>query len=476
MRSRHSSTARTDSTTNSIIGSRSNTSRHNSYYHQHPKNMQHKPIIMTSSSSSTTTTTTIQWTAIIVATIYVLSGATQPLLMTLVKSIGLGDPTCQVYMLFYYIGPTLVIFSLCCSPLSSPLSSSNNDDNNTNNHVIPPPKIIFKASSIAILDIIAQSMNYTGSTMAGPTIFAIIYSSVTIWTAIYSYLLLSRNLSFIQWSSIIIVFFGLLLTSINSISVGQHVFHGTILIIVGSSLHALTYVLSEIIMTHEKLSLQLNCSIQGIVACIIYLIWQCIYTRRYYNEKIAIPMMNNGTTITFALLVLFSLSTSNLIHATSFFYTLKYFPGGATSAGVMKGLQAVLVFVFSSLVYCHYEVEEVVEPGGGTGEEVVKTMTTSLYGGEEMCFTTVKFVSLVVVLTGVILFAVTTDGLSHHGNYGRSTSSNSSGSSDDHHRPTLPFRARKEGYQPIGSFNSSDDEQYGEREGNNDLHRINTIA
>ena len=47
------------------------------------------------------------------------------------------------------------------------------------------------------------------------------------------------------------------------------------------------------------------------------------------------------------------------------------------SAGVMKGLQAVLVFVASHLIYC-----------GRTG-------------GTEMCFTTGKFLSLVTVTGGV---------------------------------------------------------------------------
>ena len=36
---------------------------------------------------------------------------------------------------------------------------------------------------IALWDISSTSLNYTGASLSGPTIFAIIYSSVTIWTA-----------------------------------------------------------------------------------------------------------------------------------------------------------------------------------------------------------------------------------------------------------------------------------------------------
>ncbi len=378
-----------------------------------------------------------RWIAFVIATIYVLSGATQPLLMTLVKSAGLGDPICQIYMLFYYLGPTMVVFSLCC-PSKNTTGTLSGNNNNSDHNDSTSKNLILKASSIALIDIIAQSMNYTGSTMAGPTIFAIIYSSVTIWTALYSYFLLSRKLSILQWGGVIIVFFGLVITSINSVSVGQHVFNGTILILIGSSLHALTYVLSEIIMTQQKLSLQLNCSIQAIVACTIYFLWQMVYTKKYYHEKMEIPMIESGTTVQVALMILFSLSLSNLIHATSFFYTLKYFPGGATSAGVMKGLQAVLVFVFSSLVYCSTgEFHSSSEIGGGEGGE------EKMYGGEEMCFTYIKFVSLVVVLTGVVLFAVATDGLVLMNDDVRN--------SYNDNNMSLPPRARKQGYQQIDS-------------------------
>jgi hypothetical protein len=38
-------------------------------------------------------------------------------------------------------------------------------------------------------NILSTSMNYAGASFAGPTIFAIIYSSVTIWTAVFSHYL-----------------------------------------------------------------------------------------------------------------------------------------------------------------------------------------------------------------------------------------------------------------------------------------------
>ena len=93
------------------------------------------------------------------ATMYVLSGVTQPLLMTMLKGAGLADPTCQLYMLFYYMGPASVSFSFLSSNIAR-----------------PPLSLVVKASIIALWDLCAQAMNYTGAALAGPTIFAILYS------------------------------------------------------------------------------------------------------------------------------------------------------------------------------------------------------------------------------------------------------------------------------------------------------------
>jgi len=348
----------------------------------------------------------------IIAVIYVLSGATQPLLMTLVKESGLGDPTCQLYMLFYYLGPACVALSFC--PL-----------NTTRKVHLPSKKVLLQSASIALIDIMAQSLNYTGSTMCGPTIFCIIYSSVTIWTAVYSRIIFQRTLMKIQWSGIWLVFGGLGITAMDSISLGGMVFNGSICVFIGSTLHAMTYVLSEAIMvlkhptqpenkeiindgytehqvlhdknkteqvvivgvdTYGRVSVSMNCAIQGIVAFSVYFTWQIIYTLPHWDQKIGISVKN--ATIHFSdtqlLALLLSLSLSNGIHAMTFFSTLK--SGGSTSTGVLKGLQAVFVFLFTSLVYC------------GTS-----------MGGDEMCFSTIKCISLVLVVTGVLLYGYGTD-------------------------------------------------------------------
>ena len=91
-----------------------------------------------------------------------------------------------------------------------------------------------------------------------------------------------------------------------------------------------------------------------------------------------------GTSLVGALFLLVLFAFCNWVHSITFYKTLVYFPGGATSAGVMKGLQAVLVFVFTDFAFC-----------GKTG-------------GQDLCFTNSKCVSLVLVVIGVVAYGTST--------------------------------------------------------------------
>lgn len=301
------------------------------------------------------------------ASLYVLSGVTQPLLMTLAREAGLADPSAQTMMFFYYLGPASVMLLLLVRK----------------DTVWPSQKALRKALLIACCDLVSQTMNYTGSSFAGPTLFAIIYSSVAVWTAVFSRVLLKRRLTTYQWIGVFVVSVGLAVTGFDSVSMGQQIWSGSCLITVGSMMNALTYVLSESILTNkgtETLSVQVNCAVQSSVGYFVLLVWQIVYTRPRFNALIQIPMQQVNTTTLQAACILIAFAVANFIHYMTFFYTLKHFRGGATSAGVMKALQAVLVFVVTSVAYC------------------------GRVGGVEMCFSTVKLASLVVVVGGVVLF------------------------------------------------------------------------
>lgn len=185
---------------------------------------------------------------------------------------------------------------------------------------------------------------------------------------------------------VLVVFCGLALTTSRSMHLGSGVVDGLVLILFGSMMHALTYVMCEAIMTigEHTLTIRQNCAIQGVVASVSFLLWQAVYTYPRLEELIWEPMEDAGSTIAYASFVLLAFTLSNTVHSITFFHTLKEFPGGATSAGVLKAAQAVLVFVFTHWVYC-----------GRTG-------------GEEMCFTRGKFLSLITVTGGVVGYGFAT--------------------------------------------------------------------
>ena len=354
--------------------------------------------------------TAVTWVVTANAVFYVLSGVTQPILMAYASHAGLANPKCQLYMFFYYIGPALTAFTLRCSRKERRKSDEeltrkqtsdgsteqllshddhkkryNAQDDASLDNVPPSFKLInvdleqeehwprgillMKACGIAIFDIFAQSMVYAGNNLAGPTVFAIIYSSVTIWAAIFSRSLLSRSLVGLQWVGICLVVVGLALTAMDSKTVGKNVFAGACLILIGSSFHGLTYVMSEKIMTPSKiitvngsssvkkitpiepehLSIRANCAVQGIVAMLTFLLWQILYTLPRLEPLILTPMREAGTTILHASVILITISIANLVHSLTFYVTLKHFPGGATSAGVLKGLrECYLLQIFHS--------------------------------------------------------------------------------------------------------------------------------
>ena len=157
---------------------------------------------------------------------------------------------------------------------------------------------------------------------------------------------------------------------------------------VGSALHALMYVLSERLMNNgkEKVSAKKYCSVYGAFACLVIFIWQMCYTRVHFNLLILEPAVRAGTTLQYALVILSAIALMSMMHSITFFHTVKHCKGGATSAGILKALQAVLVFGATSLAFCHKQL-----------------------GGQELCFTYDKMISLCIVVSGVVLFGKATE-------------------------------------------------------------------
>jgi drug/metabolite transporter (DMT)-like permease len=222
----------------------------------------------------------VRW--VLAAGLYVLSGVAQPLLMTLARDAGLTDPTAQLYMVFYQLGPATFIPIVWLEGTPLPTWPTRR-----------------RAMALGALDIVSQAMNYTGAAMAGPTLFAIIYSSVTVWTAVLSRVVLGRTMALPQWLAVSVVFGGLTITAFNSVAYGPGVLTGSLLVLVGSALHSATYVLSEAIMTRgrEPIPVRMNLALQGVMSFGAFAVWQMIYTLPRYQRLIADPVAAAGTSL-----------------------------------------------------------------------------------------------------------------------------------------------------------------------------------
>lgn len=285
--------------------------------------------------------------------------------MTALGREGMGDTQCQLYMLPYYAGMSLVGVLDRWVPAERRWRDY-------------PLRQCFL---ISLVDITAMVLNYSGNMLAGSAIFAVVYASVTIWAAVFSRFMLSRKLSWEQWGAIVLVFSGLALTALGASTAGAEVLLGTVLVVVGSVLHALTYALNEWVSVRSaRTPPHVNCCVQGCIATCFFVAWQLVYTLPHWEDGIARPFDESGGAVGTVAGLFAAQAVANLVHAGTFYNLLSWV--GCVTAGVLKGLQAVVVFVLAHLFFCGYKAEN--------------------------CFSPLKGVSLAVVVTGVTLYSVAT--------------------------------------------------------------------
>ena len=74
------------------------------------------------------------------------------------------------------------------------------------------------------------------------------FSSVAIWSALYSRVFLKTPISCVQWIGIAVVTLGLAISPLSSLSASDSPLTGILLTLVGAQFYALSYVLNEYIM------------------------------------------------------------------------------------------------------------------------------------------------------------------------------------------------------------------------------------
>ena len=170
---------------------------------------------------------------------------------------------------------------------------------------------------IAFFDMLAHVLNMNGLLYAGSAIFTVIYSSVTVYNAIFAHIILKKHLHFFQWCGVVFVMLGLALTSLGTKNDGKDVFFGICLILVGSMIHSSTYIMSEIslVRTESPIAPQLLCTLLGSIELVAIVCWQIYYTLPNYEQKIIQEIAVHGGNIyhiLMAYLLLFGCSDGSL--------------------------------------------------------------------------------------------------------------------------------------------------------------------
>eukprot|EP01039_Chlorochromonas_danica_P000732 gene732-796_t len=211
---------------------------------------------------------------------------------------------------------------------------------------------------IALLEFFSQALILDGLMAAGSAIYTVVYSSVTVYTALLAYFFLHRHLHLMQWVGIIIVFLGLAVVSIGAKSDGSDVLYGVVLILTGSLSHASMYVVRSLGTT-------------------INLVWQFVYTYPRFHQLVVEEIATHGGSVKTVLGSYLLLTILAGVHGMIFYELLGSI--GSVSTGVCKGVQSVLVFIVSHWAFCSLKASE--------------------------CFSRTKALSLLIVSLGVYLYS-----------------------------------------------------------------------
>ena len=209
------------------------------------------------------------------------------------------------------------------------------------------------------LDFSSGCLLTTGLLMLGSGIFVVIYSSTTVWTALWARCS-GQVLAPGRWAGVVLVTIGMVLGASSNFSdaAGDSVattslFLGCAATLLGTMLHAAMFVYSEIAIKQAGIELLLLCASMGTIETCLLVVWNAgIFS--IHGVDLYLPADPSiGISASQLALLYACLTSTNAIHAWSFFNMLDKV--GAVTSVVMKGLQLVLVFAFSVVYFCKFQ-------------------------------------------------------------------------------------------------------------------------
>eukprot|EP01084_Bolivina_argentea_P161347 280894_1 len=312
------------------------------------------------------------YSQVILQTIFLISGVGNTILVSVLSYHG----ACTAVALFPLFESSLAQCFVYFLP-----NDNKTNDNIGNNIYQKEIKIFF----ISLYDILCTYVTFLALIWSGSLIYQLVYSSTLIITAIFRHFLIpQKQMTMQQWIACLIVSFGLFIVALG----GQNnekteTFSGnTILLpLFGTILHALGYVMAEILLESNNANIIINpnemCYKMGFYSFLFVSLYITIYVLPNFNELFFDEINKKNGSLKIVIIGYFCYILTTFSHSWSYFKLIKL--SGAVSTGINQSLRAVFVFIISAIFFCHLQ--------------------------ESQCFNIFKLLSLIIVIVGVALYS-----------------------------------------------------------------------
>lgn len=250
-----------------------------------------------------------------------------------------------------------------------------------------------------MFDIMCCIVSFISLIRAGSAIFQLVYSSIIIITATFRHFLIpNKKLTVQQWIACVVVTLGLFLSGFGQ-SGSKHSESGSNLAnlymafsqllwpFITTVLYSIEYVLIEKLLQGKDApsdnELCYKMGFYGLIVSCSYIIIKVI--PNWSTVFIHNITIHHGSGL-LILISYFWIFNSNFAHNWAYFILLKN--SGAVSTGINQALRAVGVFVISGICFCDLQ--------------------------ESQCFNSFKFLSLIIVMVGVLRYAFITAMYQHN--------------------------------------------------------------
>ncbi|KAJ3004276.1 UNVERIFIED_CONTAM: hypothetical protein HDU68_005199 [Siphonaria sp. JEL0065] len=236
------------------------------------------------------------------------------------------------------------------------------------------PVSVKGTAMISVLEVGGQLLLVAGMYLTGSGLMIVIYSSIVVFTAVFSRLFLpGRRLSTVQWVSVLAICFGLSIAAVGSTGhhdkSGEAIFIGIFVCMAATAILSLVYVGTDHLLATEQSTPYSQSIYVGLFSSLLTLVVMIFIS---IPTLLTLPLLDIDVIFAHLVLIL-----SSLGHSVAYFQLVESTGGVAT--GVLQGLRAVLVFGLSHAWFCEKD--------------------------EAQCFTSMKAISTVIVVSGVVAFA-----------------------------------------------------------------------